>query len=84
MQDGACVILNSWNNTPGWETRKAHAQGRLFDLTPFPASPLCVTAEMAKRDISARYTLESILESNLGHNAQPCSALVEATVSFIK
>ena len=53
-------------------------------MTPFPASPLCVTAEMAKRDISARYTLESILESNLGHNEKPDYALVKATVSFIK
>ncbi|CAN0072247.1 unnamed protein product [Laminaria digitata] len=39
---------------------------------------------MAKKDVSARYTLESILESNLGHNEKPDYALVKATVSFIK
>lgn len=43
-----------------------------------------MTAEVAKKDIAARYTLESILESNLGHNDKPDYALVKATVSFIK
>lgn len=42
------------------------------------------TVEMAKKDISARYTLESIRENNLGHNEKPDYALVKGTISFIK
>ncbi|CAM9482030.1 unnamed protein product [Ascophyllum nodosum] len=40
--------------------------------------------EMAKRDISARHTLESIRENNLGHGEKPDYAVVKAAISFIK
>eukprot|EP00752_Nemacystus_decipiens_P010206 g9095.t2 len=40
--------------------------------------------EVAKRDVSARYTFDSIRESNLGHSEKGDWANVKATISFIK
>jgi len=39
---------------------------------------------MTKRDVSARHTLESIRESNLGHGEKSDWAVVKGTISFIK
>lgn len=41
-------------------------------------------AEVAKRDISARHTLDSIRESGMGRGEKPDWAVVKATISFIK
>lgn len=46
--------------------------------------PVMMATDMAKRDISARHTLESIRESNLGHGEKPDYAVVKGTISFIK
>lgn len=41
-------------------------------------------AEAAKKDISQRYTLQSITDGNLGNGEKPDWAVVKATISFIK
>ncbi|CAN0355303.1 unnamed protein product [Pylaiella littoralis] len=40
--------------------------------------------EMAKKDMSERYTLDSIREANLGHGEKSDWAVVKGTISFIK
>eukprot|EP00903_Cladosiphon_okamuranus_P009556 g9099.t1 len=40
--------------------------------------------EVAKRDVAERHTLESIRESNLGHNEKGDWVVVKGTISFIK
>ncbi|CAN0442236.1 unnamed protein product, partial [Ectocarpus sp. 12 AP-2014] len=40
--------------------------------------------EVAKKDISQRYTLQSITDGNLGNGEKPDWAVVKATISFIK
>lgn len=50
----------------------------------FGFSACLVPTEAAKKDISARYTMTSIRESNLGHSEKPDYAVVKATISFIR
>lgn len=40
--------------------------------------------DAAKKDISQRYTLQSITDGNLGNGEKPDWAVVKATISFIK
>ncbi|CAN0530593.1 unnamed protein product [Ectocarpus sp. 12 AP-2014] len=40
--------------------------------------------KVAKKDMSQRYTLQSITDGNLGNGEKPDWAVVKATISFIK
>lgn len=73
------ILQNTWN-----ETVEPVRCGVFVESSVVLLYFFLLRAEAAKRDVSTRYTLDSIRESSLGHSEKGDYAVVKGTISFIK